>query len=275
MKRKLYVFAILALAVMVSQCTKETDEDAIKDLIAADTVWFNPNSEVDSTSGDEDQDTLVIWWRGQQTHDDPIIDIQIVEDSAWVSFSRGNFGYFYTLARIDTMPWVLWTKDLSETAEIRATFLRTGTENDEYRGWQLNTISLAYGVSNTVNTVAIDSVHISCLSYPDLWIRDPLNTYYEVEDLITFQALEDVTVTLYTNVADGHAFLHTFILAWPYYIRLPFENMENGVYQGTWDAQLIPFPRFAIFDVMAHSTIYSPDGPYDFNGWLFPYNIAN
>ncbi len=275
MKRKLLVIAVLALAVIVSQCAKETDEDAIRDLIAADTVWFNPNSEVDSTSSDADQDTIVIWWRGQQTHDEPIIDIQIVEDSAWVSFSRGNFGYFYSLARIDTMPWVLWTKDLSETAEIRATFLRTGTEDDEYRGWELHTISLAYGVSNTVNTVAIDSIRISCLSYPDLVITDPLNTYYDVQNLITFQSLEDVTVTLYTNVADGHAFLHTFIVALPYYVRLPFENMGNGVYEGTWDAQLVPFPRFAIFDVMPHSTIYSPDGSYDFNGWLLPYNITN
>ena len=275
MTRKLLVFVVLALAVIISQCAKDTDEDAIRDLIEADTVWFNLNTEVDSTSDDKDQDTVVIWWRGAQDHEDPVIDIQVVEDSAWVSFSRTNSGFIYSLARIDTMPWVLWTKDLAETAEIRATFLRTGTVDDEYRGWVLHTISLAYGVSNNVNTVMIDSVRISCLSYPDLLITDPLNTYYDVTDLITFQSLEDVTVTLYTNVEDGHAFLHTFILAWPYYIRLPFENMGEGVYQGTWDAQLIPFPRFAIFDLMPHSTLYTPDQPYDFNGWLLPYNIAN
>jgi hypothetical protein len=275
MNRKLFFAAFMILAVIASQCAKETDEDAIMDLIDADTVWFNPNTEVDSTSDDKDQDTVVIWWRGQQTHDDPIIDIQIVEDSAWVSYSRGNFGYFYSLAQIDTMPWVLWTKTLEETAEIRATFLRTGSEDDEYRGWTLNTISLAYGVSDTLNTVMIDSIRISSLSYPDLLITDPLNTYYDIEDLITFQALEDVTVTLYTNVADGHAFLHTFIVAPPYYVRLPFNNMGNGVYEGTWNAQLIAIPRYAIFDLMPHSTIYTPDGPYDFNGWLLPYNIEN
>ena len=275
MNRKLFFAVILGLAVIVSQCAKETDEDAIIDLIEADTVWFNPNTEVDSTSDDKDQDTVVIWWRGQQTHDDPIIDIQIVDDSAWVSFNRGNFGYFYSLAQIDTMPWVLWTKNLSERAEVRATFLRTGTEDNEYRGWTLHTISLAYGLSTPVDTVRVDSVRISCLSYPDLLITDPLNTYYDVEDLITFQALEDVTVTLYTNVTDGHAFLHTFILAWPYYVRLPFENMGNGVYEGTWDAQIVAVPRFAIFDVMPHSTIYTPDGLYEFCGWLLPYNIEN
>jgi hypothetical protein len=172
------------------------------------------------------------------------------------------------------MPWVLWDKNLAETAEVRATFLRTGTVDDEHRGWQLHTISLAYGASDSVNTVRIDSVRINCLSYPDLLIADPLNTYYDVEDLLTFQSLEDVTVTLYTNVVDGNAFLHTFILAWPYYVRLPFANMGNGVYQGTWNAQIIAVPRFAIFDLLSHSTIYTETDPYDFNGWLLPYTIS-
>jgi hypothetical protein len=275
MKRKLLVFVVLALAVIISQCAKETDEDAIKDLIEADTIWFNPNSQVDSTSNDEDQDTVVIWWRGAQTHDDPIIEIQITGDSAWVSFSRGNFGHFYSLARIDTMPLVLWDKNLAETAEIRATFLRTGSEDDEYRGWELNTLSLAYGVSNTVNTVQIDSIRVTTLTEAvDLLIVDPLNTYFDLDSLLTFQSGEQITLTLYTNVEDGHAFLHTFILAFPFYIRLPFENLGEGIYQGTWHAQLVAIPRFAIFDLMPHSTIYTPDQPYDFNGWLLPYTIS-
>lgn len=275
MNRKLLAVMILALIVLVSQCSKETDEDAILGLIEADTIWFNANSEVDSVSGDEEQDTVVVWWRGVQTHDDPVIEIQITGDSAWVSWSRGNFGHFYSLARIDTMPWVLWDKNLSETAQVRAIFMRTGTEDDEHRGWELSRISLAYGESNTVNTVRLDSIRIrTSTEAMDIMIRDPLNTYYDIDNLVTFQAGEPVTLTLYTNTVDGHAFLHTFILAWPYYVRLPFANMGAGVYEGTWSAQLVAVPRFAIFDVMPHSTIYTPDQPYDFNGWLLPYMIS-
>lgn len=274
MKRKLFVAAVLVMAVAISQCSKETDEDAIRNLIEADTIWFNPNSEVDSTSSD-DRDTVAIWWRGVQTHDEPIIDIQITGDSAWVSFSRGNFGHFYSLAKIDTMPWVLWDKNLSETAQLRAIFMRTGEESDENRGWELDKISLAFGQSNTVNTVSIDSLRITTQTEAvDMLIVDPLNTYFDLESLVTFQAGEQVTLTLYTNVADGHAFLHTFILAWPFYIRLPFTNMGDGVFQGTWHAQLVAIPRFAIFDLMPHSTIYTQEGPYDFNGWLLPYMIS-
>ncbi len=274
MRTKLLILAFAAMAVVVSQCAKETDEDAIRDLIAADTVWFNPNTTVDSTSGDAD-DTLVVWWRGAQDHDDPIIDIQITGDSAWVAYSRGNSGYFYSLAKIDTMPWILWTKDLSETAMIRATFLRTGEETDAHRGWELNSISLAEGRSDDVFTVRIDSIRITTATEAvDLLITDPLNTYFKIDSLITFQSGEPVTLTLYTNVADGHAFLHTFIIAFPFYVRLPFSNEGNGVYQGTWPAQLVAIPRFAIFDLLSHSTLYTPDQTYDFHGWLLPYMIS-
>lgn len=274
MTRKLFFAGLLVLAVVVSQCSKETDEDAILDLIEADSIWFNPNTEVDSTSDDFDQDTVVIWWRGQQTHDDPIIEILVTGDSAWVSYSRGNFGHFYSLAQIDTMPWVLWDKNLAETAEVRATFLRTGTVDDEHRGWTLHTLSLAYGESDS-NTVHIDSVRITTQTEAvDILITDPLNTYFDVDSLITFQSGEPVTLTLYTNVVDGHAFLHTFVLAWPYYVRLPFTNMGNGIYEGTWPAQLVAIPRFAIFDLLSHSTIYTETEPYDFNGWLLPYTIG-
>jgi hypothetical protein len=178
MKRKLFVMVVLVMAVVISQCSKETDEDAIMNLIEEDTIWFNPNSEVDSTSGD-DRDTLVIWWRGAQTHDDPTIEIQITGDSAWVSYSRGNFGHFYSLAKIDTMPWVLWDKNLSETAQVRAVFMRTGEESDENRGWELDKISLAFGQSNTVSTVAIDSLRVTTMTEAvDVLITDPLNTGY-------------------------------------------------------------------------------------------------
>lgn len=273
MKRKLFVFMVLALAVIISQCSKETDEDAIRDLIESDTVYFNTSTVGDSTSGGYafGRDTTIWWWRGPQTHSQPTIEINIVEDSAWVSWSRENYGSLRVF-KIDSTPWLDWSKTLSETAELRATFLRTGTEDDEYRGWELHTISLAYGVSNPTNTVNIDSVHISSSLHSDLWIIDPLNTYFDVENPITFLPGEPVEITLYTDVADGHAFLHTFLGILP--VRSPFTNLGEGVYIGTWTAQIVPIPRFAIFDLMPHSTLYTSEGSYDFNGWLLPYMIG-
>ena len=279
MNKALIAVWTLAMVMVFIYCGKsdiERDEEAIESLIMSDTVWFSTNTEVDSTSGAYliSRDTSIVWWRGTQTHSEPIIAIDVVGDSAWVSWQRGNFGYFYSLAQRDTLPWVLWTKLLSETAQLRATFLRTGRTSDENRGWQLHTISLAYGISDSVNTVRIDSLRVSSSQYSDLVIADPLNTFYRIDSLVTFEPGEQVTLTLYTNVTDGHAFLHTFIFAWPYYVRLNFTNEGSGVYQGTWNAQVIAYPRFAIFDLLSHSTLYTAEGEYDFNGWLFPYNIG-
>lgn len=277
MIKKLCAIGItLLLMVVLTGCGEETDEEVIESLIMSDTIWFNANTTVDSTStsSSASRDTTIVWWRGVQTHNDPTIEINIVGDSAWVSWQRSNYGHLYSLAKWDTLPWVLWTKQLSETAQICATFLRTGTTSDENRGWQIHSISLAYGESDSVNTVRIDSLRIESLSYPDLVIDDPLNTFYRVDSLLTFTSGESVTLTLYTNVIDGHAFLHSFILAWPYYVRLPFTNQGEGVYQGTWNAQIIAVPRFAIFDVLSNSTLYTSEDIYDFNGWLLPYTIS-
>ncbi|MCK4673907.1 hypothetical protein KAT67_07990 [candidate division WOR-3 bacterium] len=277
MIKKLCAIGItLLLMVVLTGCGEETDEEVIESLIMSDTIWFNANTTVDSTStsSSASRDTTIVWWRGVQTHNDPTIEINIVGDSAWVSWQRSNYGDLYSLAKWDTLPWVLWTKQLSETAQICATFLRTGTTSDENRGWQIHSISLAYGESDSVNTVRIDSLRIESLSYPDLVIDDPLNTFYRVDSLLTFTSGESVTLTLYTNVIDGYAFLHSFILAWPYYVRLPFTNLGEGVYQGTWNAQIIAVPRFAIFDLLSNSTLYTSEDIYDFNGWLLPYTIS-
>ena len=277
MIKKLCAIGItLLLMVVLTGCGEETDEEVIESLIMSDTIWFNANTTVDSTStsSSASRDTTIVWWRGVQTHNDPTIEINIVGDSAWVSWQRSNYGDLYSLAKWDTLPWVLWTKQLSETAQICATFLRTGTTSDENRGWQIHSVSLAYGESDSVNTVRVDSIRIESLSYPDLVIDDPLNTFYRVDSLLTFTSGESVTLTLYTNVIDGHAFLHTFIFAWPYYVRLAFTNLGEGMYQGTWNAQIIAVPRFAIFDLLSHSTLYTSEDIYDFNGWLLPYTIS-
>ncbi len=271
------VFSV-AVMFMVS-CQKadpEADKAAVQALVERDSVWFSANTEMgDSTSGGfVDGDTAVFWWRGTQTHDEPNLTIEVVGDSAWVDWSRHNYGDFYVLANLPTDDsLVLWTKDLVETARLRGVFTREGQTGDDDRGWKLNKVSLAYGRSDSAQTVLIDSMKIESATVGELVIVDPLNTYYGLEDLVWFTPGEEVTLTLYTDTEEGVAFLHTFVLIWPFYVRVPFTDEGGGVYSGTWHAQLLPFPRFAILDLMTRSTIYNPEAAYDFNGWLFPYTI--
>lgn len=274
------VLATLSLlfVLAVAGCKRqdlEKDRAAIRSLVEQDTVHFNTATSHDSTTGGGYftlGDTLVFWWRGPQTHDQPVVEVNVVGDSAWVRWSRHNFGKFHILVKPPDTTLLLWNKDLVETVHLAAIFRRDGRESDTDRGWRLKKISLATGASDSTSTVRIDSLRIHS-SLRELVVKDPLNTFFPVDSLFSFTPGEEVTVTLYTNATEGLAFLHTFVLFWPFYVRVPFNNLGDGVFQGVWHAQLVPSFRFAIFDLITRSTVYSPDAPYDFNGWLFCYQV--
>jgi hypothetical protein len=268
---------VFAASFMVS-CKKkqdvEADKAAVKALVETDTTHFNGNTSHDSTSGSfVDGDTAVLWWRGPQTHDSaPGDTVGVSGDSAWVDFSQHNYGAFHVLALPPGETLQLWNKALSENTHVRAIYLRTGKTTDTERGWTLNKMSLFIGQSDSTHTVTIDSLTITS-SLRSIKITDPLNTFYNVDTMVTFTPGESLNVTLYTNATAGKAFLHTFMLYWPFYVRVPFTDMGSGVFQGIWRAPVVPSIRFAIFDLLARSTIYSPDQPYDYNGWLLPYKV--
>ena len=262
---------VAAVGVSCKRADPEADKASIQGIVERDSVWFDGSTTVDSTGGGYiDGDTAVIWWRSAQTHDEPDIEISLVGDSAWVEWSRHNFGDFYTLAKPPDTTWLLWSKKVVETARLRGVFTRVGEETEDDRGWELTGLSLASGRSDSAQSAFIDSLRIESATAGNVLIIDPLNTYYSLASLIWFTPGEAVTVTLYTNIEDGDAFLHTWAF---WYRRLPFTNTGGGVFTGTWNAQLLPFPRFAIFDLVTHGTIYEPGQPYDFCGWLFPYTI--
>lgn len=277
--RSIVTFLVVVLVAVLASCGRkdaEADRAAVRALVEKDTVHFKTSTSHDSTGGSgysTDGDTAVFWWRGQQTHDStPTLEVAVAGDSAWVDWSQHNYGEFYVLVNLPGDSLALWTKQLKERTRLRGTFIRIGREADADRGWRLRSISLATGVSDPENSVRIDSLGIAS-SLRSLVIAGPLDTYYRTDSLVAFTPGERLTLTLYTNATAGKAFLHTFVLAWPFYVRVPFEDQGNGVFTGTWHAQVIPSFRFGIFDLMARNTIYSPDGPYDSNGWLFPYFI--
>ena len=153
---------ILVLAVTVvfviscNRANTDADRQAIEALVEQDTVWFSASTTVDSTgTGGFDSDTVVKWWRGIQTHDEPNLTVEVVGDSAWVAWSRHNYGDFYVLAKPPDTNWVLWTKKVFETVQLRGVFSREGSANDDNRGWQLKQISLAYGQSDSAQTVGL------------------------------------------------------------------------------------------------------------------------
>ena len=267
------VFLACIAAAIVSCQKAETDEAAIRALVENDNTYFKSSTAGDSTENAPalDDTTVGLWWRGAQTHDqNPVIDVGIEEDSAWVGWHQHNYGELFHWVKTSGTTAELWTKSLTEKVQLNAVFMREGETTAPNRGWKLKKISLADGVSDTVNTVTIDSMNIHS-SLRDVTIIDPLKTYYPVDSFVSFTPGEQLTLTLYTNVDEGFAFLHAFWGLLP--VRIPFESEGGGVFVGTWNAQIIPGFRFAIFDLLSEGTLLGPTAPYDYKGWLFPYMI--
>ncbi len=285
MKKAILTAGLVLLVILSMQCKKEdieADKDAVRQAVLNDDNWFGcstttADSTPDTTKVILSTDTVLFWWRGVQTHSEPIVNVEVVGDSAHVDWSRHNFGDLNLLIKVPDTTWQLWVKKVFETAHVRGVFRRAGDTNDSLRGWRLQEISIATGISDSVNAVKIDSMRIQSQSIPNMLIIDPMNSYYRIDSLPRFRSNEQVTITLYTNAVEGKAFLHTFILSIFPYVRLPFNHIGDGVYTGTWNTQLIEFPRFAIFDLMNYKTLFTPSEVYgyDFNGWLFPYQIKN
>jgi hypothetical protein len=280
MKKIAVIAGIALLIVLAAQCRKKqdvaADKAAVQHIVANEKTWFNASTTTDSTSDTTfvqlGLDTVLFWWRGTQTHDTAVVNINVVGDSAYVDWSRHNVGDLYLLIKVPDTTWQLWVKKVFETARLSGIFARTGASDDSNRGWTLKRISLAAGASDSTRSVVIDSMRIHSQTTTDMLVIDPLHTFYRLDSLPRFTSGEVVTITLYTNATDGNAFLHTFA---PWYVRLRFTHAGNGVYTGTWHAQLMEIPRFAIFDVMDHRTLFTPSYGYDFAGWLFPYRIKN
>jgi hypothetical protein len=282
------LIAALSLPLLLGGCGNEEnsaalDEAAIAELMESEGL-FDLNAHFEGTAVDDSgttdttlaaKDSIVpfLWGRKVTGHPEVSAEIDIVNDSAFVSYSVNTVGNLNILAWDPDTGWVGIQKPFGENSQLFAIFKRTGSIGSTHRGWVLTDISGAEGESDPVFTVRIDSVRIQSASYPDTVLTEPLDIF-SLTDVITFTSGEVVTLTTYTNDSTLRVFLHVFMAYWPWHIRVPFTNGGDGSYTGTWHAQLIPAVRFAVFDCLQYETLHDDTHPYDFNGWLFPYAVV-
>lgn len=281
MTRKTVLVALMLLATIGMFCKKQdvdADKAAVLGLVQKDTTFFNANTKSDTSHPGgyiNMGDTSLFWWRDwEQTNDSPDVQVSVAGDSGYVQWSRHNWSWINFLQRPHPdSAFETWRKRIAETMTIKGIFFRTGKDTDTDRGWKLRKISLITGQSDSTTGVRIDSLRIKSELNPNTVITKPLATYFQVDSLLRFRPLEPCSLFLYTNTPDGEAYLHSFLL-W-FYVRGKFTNMGGGVYAGFVNLQLLPIPRFAIFDVMDARTLHDRNYGYDYNGWLLPYIIKN
>jgi len=260
---------------------EEADEEAIQDYIAND-LDFAEYFAFDEYYGEEDTVTRLrtitgpsIWYREPQDINRDI-SINIVDDSAFVSFWGSVDGVFHILERDtsaspDTV--IDHQKNLNDNSSNFAIFKHC-IGDFSYRGWRLESltgvdvIGLDRQKGDCV-VVWIDSLRINCESYEDTLFTTPL-VFFQRGELFTFGRQEVVTLTLYSGY-NIYSYLHANTLGDWRGCRL--EEIETGVWQGDWVTPLTPGIRAIALDALRKPTIDEEDSPYESNIWLFPYRI--
>jgi hypothetical protein len=285
------VLCVLCLGVLMTGCKKEDaetlDEEAILSLLN-DSPFFATSEHYEgepvSDSGDTnaligdamlmDSITPVLWGRAVTSHPDPTLIVEIVGDSAHVAFEGHNAGLFQILVWNPDTGWVLLDKTLGETVWIEGIFKRLGSTDEPDRGWELTDVTGVLGESDSVQTVGIDSARIETDNYPDTVFLDPME-YIDVNDVLTYDPGDDVTLTVYANDSTALAFVHVFIAIWPYHIRLPLEHIGGRAFQNAWPWRVanISGVRLMVLDLISHPTLWSDENVYDANGWMLPYQV--
>jgi hypothetical protein len=264
------------------------DEEAIQDYISND-LDFGEYFTFDEYYGEEDTISPEVqlrtitgphtWYREPQDINRDIY-INVVNDSAFVSFWNEVYGVFHVLERdASASPVTLidHQKDLIDESSHWAIFKRyDGVSN--CRGWRLESLTGAWGEGFEIAPgdclfVRIDSIRINCESYEDTLFTTPF-VFFGREELLTFGSQEAVTLTLYARSIEtpsAYSYLHANSLG--HWRRWRLEEIETGVWQGFWVTPLIPGIRVIAFDILAKRTIDEEEWPYLSNFWLFPYMI--
>lgn len=214
-----------------------------------------------------------LWYR-EIKHLNKQLEIDIVNDSAFVTISTRVDGLFHILA-LDTAAnpdsVIDYQKDLGDNFMSYAVFKRY-PEEILHRGWRLESLTGVEVNSDSVE-VQIDSIRINCESYVDTVIVSPW-VLFQRGELLTFGREEEVTLTIYSD-DEIYAFLHAH--GWGHWRRWKFDEMESypTIFRGRWRTSIIPGGKLVIFDVLHQNTLDEEDCKYNSNVWIFPYWVAN
>lgn len=224
------------------------------------------------TKEDSKAERYTTWWR-QPTNVDIIVSVDVVNDSAFVTFSPEVSGLFH-IFEYDTIPpdtIVHYMKNMKDYI-IRYAIFKHYSDSLGYRGWRLDKIS-GVDITSYPNTVDIDSVRIECESYPDTVIANPL-IFFSRGNILSFVPGEEVSLAIYSddNIyaffhARGHRNGHTRWWRWR------FEEGGNGVWSGIWITPQMPRVRMFAFDILYKNTLDDHEYQYDSHVWIFPYRI--
>ena len=247
----------IPLGILLAGCAKETGGASTPREAVERSEWFN--SWVVKDTAQVGKGSLVAWWRQADSVYTPVIEIDVVGDSAYVKYYGKVSGLLHTYF----LPEGDFTKPYGDSVHIEGVVMNLGTEDEP--DWQ---VVRATGVASTSYenppTFTLDSVRITFGSQ-DTLITDPMSLA-STDEIPHLTSSDSVSITAYAT-GDVVYLFHTWRGATEEHHRVQLTDANSytlpaGTTQGL---------HWAIIDVFARSTVEDTSYPYENIVWFVPY----
>ena len=225
---------------------------------------------------------------------------RVSPDTIIVHMERVWGGQFISLEKLNNDTFVVHRKPLRHNVKRTAIFTkRIGDQSalkDPRRRWKLSAISMGFGTSRPVPTVAIHQIDIATSGGEQYTFTNPLRTLFSLpEDLPVVARGEVVTVQVLVSNNTSNPVVNpetgateTLLLHFGlnrfHRARKQFEykgvdpNTGYNLFEGNWTVHEPAFrPFHAVVDAIDNGTIYDDDEqtyPYNSMTWGFPYRVV-
>jgi len=300
------ILAAIGTAVFLSGCDNEnggggtTDQDAIATLVEDDQDMFGPallDDEDDYGVGGgsgmypaDEIDPVTFWRHGVRSLQS--VNVQVFGDSAVATVTHHFDGQFRIAVLDSAYPpfyYHIYNKPMYNTITRIAVCERMGMGYPG-RNWRMSHVSMAEGVSRDPNphTVSISRLRMVRLASGGgetevLDTQDPLTTFVDRQNLITFSRGDSAKVFVTLSSSDPAVGLLHYRLHWMWVHHrrplhddgvYPDEIAGDGTYSGIFDVGLMPGVFHSCVDMIDHDTVYDDSEPYDAEAWGIPYRVT-
>ena len=299
MKSK-WMILLLALAsmLMITGCSDEdegsapvSDEEALTQMMQED----QDIEGVDAWSGDDDLegggglDDPIDWarWGRVGRRELQSVNVVIEGDSlATITRTISFNGEFRIGAQLEDSTWQYFAKPMYNTVVRKAQAIRIARTPHPRQNWRIVAVTPIVLMSAEPNPHSIEPTQVEIYQGEELIadVTDPLNTYFDRENLPTLDANAEVTIYVTANtVLPGVAILHPHVYRFGRLQRLYLhdDGMEedefpgDGVYSGSYWTNERVGVFCSGFDLIDFETLYDSEGAYDAGGWAIPYRITS
>ncbi len=260
--------------VMLAGCgVSKSDDDLIREVVL-NSEYFGTRTIEGSASKAGALPEYLTWWRQPTSNPDPYLEIDRVDDSAFVVFSGKSAGIFHV---VDFDPDSSFTKDYVDSATIKGVVMKV----DEGQ-WQLTDVSGVHAIScENPPGFSIDSVRIS-MGGVDTVFTDPTELF-DIADVMSVSksSMDTVKCWVYTGSKQLDGALHLFGRRDPgetEHHRIDFSpSADTSYYYAEKAGQALAYTglHFIGIDLFPLSTLTEKNSPYQCRIWMIPFEVTD